>query len=92
MIVLLLTPNSSLLTRKRPGDSNPRIHHGKVAGCQATSWTRNSSGGWNRTNTLPASAGCSTSEPHRNQSQRWDSNPHSPHYECGARPVERRRR
>ena len=21
------------------GDLNPRIHHGKVAGCQATSWT-----------------------------------------------------
>jgi len=21
------------------GELNPRIHHGKVAGCQATSWT-----------------------------------------------------
>ena len=26
------------------------------------------------------------------QSQRWESNPHTPHYEYGARPIELRRR
>ena len=37
---------SHTLNKSVQGDLNPRIHHGKVAGCRATSWTR-SSGGWN---------------------------------------------
>ena len=31
---------SHILNQSVQGDSNPRIHHGKVAGCQATSWTQ----------------------------------------------------
>src|SRR5262245_63201343 len=55
---------SHILIQSVQGDLNPRIHHGKVAGCQATSWTRvspkptdghsaGSSGGWGRASDLP---------------------------------------
>jgi len=40
--------------------------HFRAKSCTLT-WTATTSGGWNRTNTFPASAGCSTSEPHRNR-------------------------
>ena len=29
----------SAIPQSVQGDLNPRIHHGKVAGCQVTSWT-----------------------------------------------------
>lgn len=31
---------SHILSQSVQGDLNPRIHHGKVAGCQVTSWTQ----------------------------------------------------
>jgi hypothetical protein len=66
----LLSQEHNPVIKSVQGDLNPRIHHGKVAGCRATSWTRftTSSGGWTRTSTLPASAGRSTFELHRNDS------------------------
>ena len=82
---------SYILKRSVQRDLNPRIHHGKVAGCQATSWTR----------AVPA-AGIepAPSRLQRDarpssctgilQSQRWDSNPHTPPYDSGTRPVEHR--
>lgn len=63
---------SYILRESVQGDLNPRIHHGKVAGCQATSWTRfvASSGGWSRTSGLPVFSGTLLpSELHRNMSE-----------------------
>jgi hypothetical protein len=47
-------------------ESNPHIYHGKVAGYRYI-MDATSSGGWNRTSTLPSSAGRSTFELHRNK-------------------------
>lgn len=73
------------------GDLNPRIHHGKVAGCQITSWTHKLRrlGSGQRPSRLQRDALPLSYT--GNQSQRWDSNPHTPLYESGARPVEQRR-